>query len=1104
MTDPKIRYDIEANATGGQSVQALAADLERLDASIDPALAERARGVAGELRTLGEQQASISEFVRLKEATAASSAALQQAQGAIASHKREMAASAEPTRAQIGHLSKLIDAARAAKTEHTANATSLEMHRRAMSAAGVETEGLAGKQVLLTQRERELVQLGRSIASSYHDQAAASAASASVQSRSHRQISEGVQSISQQLQRLQNLSLAAIGGNAFTQMAFDVAKTADAYNGLGARIRLVTGEGAEFKTAFEGVYDVARRTGVAAEQTGALFTRLAQAGKQIGLGNQEALALTETVNKAIQLSGASAQASDAAVTQLIQGLQGGVLRGEEFNSVMEQSPRLAQALADGLGKTTGELRKMAQAGALTSQVVIGALQGQANVIESEFSKLPPTVGRALSALQTSWQEYIGQTDQAYGVTSTAAKAITLVADNLRGLGTALVAAGQAWLGFKALDIATTLLSHASATGAATVATAAGTAATTANTAAKAANTTAIVANSTAQAANAVAARASATATAAATASTATGVAGILGTVGRLAGVFGAVGVAVAAFGGLAVDAFKAAGTWIGEGVAKLQGYRDATADVASREKARAEAAKAAKAAQAELDQQTERARDAALGLSERSKALVADFQEMRQKGKTAAQALADLAKAFDLGSLQGIADAGAALDKLRVIGEASAEDVHRAWAQALNGRDLRVFETQARAAFSGSANEAEKLGGVIAAIANESLRRAGTSVEELRTGFSAAMNSAMNDTDALSRTLDDLGVTGTRAGELLAKSLSKEIEAAKTEEAIKQVEQRVVELTKRFPELGIEGAAALAKIRAKADEIKPGLNSVAEAFKTLGMKSREELNQTASTFQRAWDVIRDNNDATIQQKIAAFQRYHAAAVEANGGVESSELRLQREIMETKARVSGLGDEFARSMSKAEKSTRAVTQALTEQRNAAAGSFSGDPGKYKLDPKGGDKVAGDPYGRTQAQIDALAGNTTGVDNSLPFVLREKYQAGTLTPNDLSAALAALSAAKESAYLTGTSQFSSFAAVQDAQQWVNTLQQIVDSLQSPGVNPGTGAGAGGLGGGNGGSSGTVRGGGGGTTGTAVAGSAAAAPAASSSSGSVRTIN
>ena len=54
------------------------------------------------------------------------------------------------------------------------------------------------------------------------------------------------------------------------------------------------------------------------------------------------------------------------------------MRGEEFNSVMEQSPRLAKAMADGLGVTTGELRKMAGEGQLTSETVIKALQGQSD------------------------------------------------------------------------------------------------------------------------------------------------------------------------------------------------------------------------------------------------------------------------------------------------------------------------------------------------------------------------------------------------------------------------------------------------------------------------------------------------------------------------------------------------------------------------------------------------------------------------------------------------------------------------------------------------------------------------------------------------------
>lgn len=102
-----------------------------------------------------------------------------------------------------------------------------------------------------------------------------------------------------------------------------------------------------------------------------------------------------TVNQAIQLSGASAESGKAALVQLIQGLQSGVLRGEEFNSAMEQAPRLVQALANGLGVTTSELRKLTEQGGLTPVTLMKALEAQSEKVAAEFSKLPPTVGRAV-------------------------------------------------------------------------------------------------------------------------------------------------------------------------------------------------------------------------------------------------------------------------------------------------------------------------------------------------------------------------------------------------------------------------------------------------------------------------------------------------------------------------------------------------------------------------------------------------------------------------------------------------------------------------------------------------------------------------------------
>ncbi|MFO0433461.1 MAG: tape measure protein, partial [bacterium] len=97
------------------------------------------------------------------------------------------------------------------------------------------------------------------------------------------------------------------------------------------------------------VLGVAQETNTSLNATATLYTRIAASGRELGLSNQQVLGLVETINQAIQVSGAGAQESEAAIRQLVQGLQSGVLRGEEFNSVLEQAPRLARALADGLG-----------------------------------------------------------------------------------------------------------------------------------------------------------------------------------------------------------------------------------------------------------------------------------------------------------------------------------------------------------------------------------------------------------------------------------------------------------------------------------------------------------------------------------------------------------------------------------------------------------------------------------------------------------------------------------------------------------------------------------------------------------------------------------
>ena len=117
-----------------------------------------------------------------------------------------------------------------------------------------------------------------------------------------RRIRDGLKSIGDQLTEVKLLYAGWLSAQAAAAGASGLAKTADEWANLRSRIKLAVGEGAAFQTAFQGIQDVALRTNSSLENTGNLFVRLAEAGKQIGIGQAEALRLTETVNQAVQLS----------------------------------------------------------------------------------------------------------------------------------------------------------------------------------------------------------------------------------------------------------------------------------------------------------------------------------------------------------------------------------------------------------------------------------------------------------------------------------------------------------------------------------------------------------------------------------------------------------------------------------------------------------------------------------------------------------------------------------------------------------------------------------------------------------------------------------
>lgn len=202
-------------------------------------------------------------------------------------------------------------------------------------------------------------------------------------------------------------ALAALG---VAKITGDILRTADSMTRLRGQLALVTDSQEELNAAYDRSLEVANRTGQAIDSTVNLYARLSRSTEELNLSQDQLFTLTEAINQSFIVSGASAQESAAAILQLSQGMASGVLRGEELNSVMENSPRLARALADGLGVTIGQLRQMGADGELTAERVTGALLKMSDDIEADFEKMPMTLGRAWQALSNEMTDAVGRVD----------------------------------------------------------------------------------------------------------------------------------------------------------------------------------------------------------------------------------------------------------------------------------------------------------------------------------------------------------------------------------------------------------------------------------------------------------------------------------------------------------------------------------------------------------------------------------------------------------------------------------------------------------------------------------------------------------------------
>lgn len=204
---------------------------------------------------------------------------------------------------------------------------------------------------------------------------------------------------------------------------------ADTWNQLNGRLRLASTGADDFATSQRTLMDISQRTGTSFEANANLYSRIAASLRDAGYASADVAKVTETVATALKLSGASTEEASSVITQLSQALGSGVLRGEEFNAIMENGGRLAKLLAQGLGTTIGGLRNMANNGQLTTDKIVPLLTN-VEQLRKEFDTLPASISGSAQKVENAFMAWVGGANNAVGASSTLSGILDVLAKNI--------------------------------------------------------------------------------------------------------------------------------------------------------------------------------------------------------------------------------------------------------------------------------------------------------------------------------------------------------------------------------------------------------------------------------------------------------------------------------------------------------------------------------------------------------------------------------------------------------------------------------------------------------------------------------------------------
>ncbi|MFI8570493.1 tape measure protein [Stenotrophomonas bentonitica] len=251
--------------------------------------------------------------------------------------------------------------------------------------------------------------------------------------------------------------LATVSGKA-------IMDASDEWSGARSRIGLQTGDSRTRDRSSQFLFQSAQNTGQSYSSLADTFVSLARGRESLGITNDQTLLLSNTLSKLLTIGGGSQGSQDAALTQFGQAMNSGVLRGDELNSVIEQAPRLAQAIAESLGTSVGNLKKLGEEGKITSKAIADGLLRQTQKVDEEFAKLPMTFSRSWTQIRNNFVKRAGEINDQYKLAEKFNTVAQWVIKNMAAIGGAMAAIAGSWVVVKIFTALSTVFKSLQAVG----------------------------------------------------------------------------------------------------------------------------------------------------------------------------------------------------------------------------------------------------------------------------------------------------------------------------------------------------------------------------------------------------------------------------------------------------------------------------------------------------------------------------------------------------------------------------------------------------------------------------------------------------------------